>query len=66
MKLCKDCKHFDETEYGSAVSPQCRKASGIEPVRGLTYYMHCDTVRRDSYKCGIAGDWFEPKDAATP
>jgi hypothetical protein len=61
-KYCKDCKHYyinTETErfrYGV-----CKKTVRNDLVSGNEIMEDCHLMRWDDYKCGISGQWFEPK-----
>jgi len=61
MKICKDCKHLNISDYGSAicVSPN----NGVDLVTGK---LEVRDARQNRYQlemtgCGKDGKWFEPK-----
>lgn len=65
MKLCKDCKYINVARDGD-VCTNPKSKPRVEPIRGKVYYSACFFQRSadnytNSYKCGVEGDWFEPK-----
>lgn len=60
MKLCKDCKHYKESELGPW-NAKCAKAENTNPVDGTTYNDPCGSVRAYVDKCGPDAKWFEAK-----
>jgi hypothetical protein len=70
MKLCQDCRWFDEAEIGDRHNPVCRHStSQLEPypdyVRGRRkpkVSLPCQLARQDPDRCGPEGQYFEPND----
>jgi len=61
MKLCKDCKHFNNTKLGL----ECQRPEGLSPVTGLPKFrkISAETERTLSATgCGIDAKYFEVKD----
>ena len=61
MKLCKDCKHFDNSKLGL----ECKRPMGISLVTGLPKFrkMSAETERGlDATGCGTQAKYFEVKD----
>lgn len=58
MKLCKDCKHFDNTKLGL----ECQRPEGLSPVTGLPKFRKilAETERSlEATGCGIDAKYFE-------
>ena len=58
MKLCKDCKHFDNTKQGL----ECKRPMGISLVTGEPKFrkMSAETERSlDATGCGTQAKYFE-------
>jgi len=61
MKLCKDCKHFDNSKLGM----ECKRPMGISLVTGLPKFrkMSAEAERSfDATGCGTQAKYFEIKD----
>jgi hypothetical protein len=61
MKLCKDCKHFDNSKLGL----ECKRPMGISLVTGLPKFrkMAAEAERSfDATGCGTQAKYFEVKD----
>ena len=61
MKLCKDCKHFDNSKLGM----ECARPMGLSPVTGLPKFRKilAETERTLSATgCGVDARYFEVKD----
>ena len=61
MKLCKDCKHFDNSKLGL----ECKRPMGISLVTGEPKFrkMAAETERSlDATGCGTQAKYFEVKD----
>lgn len=53
MKLCKNCKHFDD--------PYCfRKTDIIDPVYGVKTLTASASLERKEGRCGPEGKFYEP------
>lgn len=67
MKLCKDCKHFDDLTSG--LTPRCLHEKNKVVMTDYLYGEHGPDVcitdaigcRHDDEKCGPDANWFEPK-----
>lgn len=58
MKLCKDCKHFNEGYYALlCVSPE----NGLSPINGRPNPRFALTNRSDKNHCSSEGKFFEQK-----
>ena len=60
MKLCKDCKHFDNSKLGM----ECKRPMGLSPVTGEPKFrkMSAEIERAlDATGCGIQAKYFELK-----
>ena len=60
MKLCKNCKHFDNSKLGM----ECVRPLGISPVTGLLKFrkISAETERGlEATGCGIEAKYFENK-----
>ena len=58
MKLCKDCKHFDNTKLGM----ECARPMGVSLVTGEPKFrkMFAETERSlDATGCGTQAKYFE-------
>lgn len=65
VKLCKDCKYFEEInipEYGEYF--QCLQSYRIDVVSGNKLVASCDRIRKDNAMCGLKATWFEHKPIA--
>ena len=61
MKLCKDCKHFDNSKLGM----ECKRPMGLSPVTGLPKFrkISAETERGlNATGCGVDAKYFEVKD----
>jgi len=61
MKLCKDCKHFDNTKLGM----ECARPMGISLVTGEPKFRKTPAELErtlDATGCGIDAKYFEVKD----
>ena len=61
MKLCKDCKHFDNSKLGL----ECKRPMGLSPVTGLPKFRRTPAELErtlDSTGCGTDAKYFEVKD----
>jgi hypothetical protein len=69
MKLCKDCKHFNEHPPGT-ISPLCVHPSAPrDRVYGF-FNFSCSMMRSEGRlvdpACGPAGEWFEQREPEPP
>jgi hypothetical protein len=58
MKLCKNCKHFDNSKLGM----ECKRPMGLSPVTGLPKFrkISAETERTlSSTGCGAEAKYFE-------
>jgi len=61
MKLCKDCKHFDNSKLGL----ECKRPMGISLVTGLPKFRKTPAELErtlESTGCGTQAKYFEVKD----
>ena len=61
MKLCIDCKHFDNAKLGL----ECKRPLGLSPVTGLPKFRKtsAETERGLEHTgCGSVGKYFEAKE----
>jgi hypothetical protein len=61
MKLCKNCKHFDNSKLGM----ECKRPMGLSPVTGLPKFRKtsAETERGLEHTgCGTQAKYFEIKD----
>jgi hypothetical protein len=60
-KYCVNCKHFIRAGEGTRIC--AHPALGRCPVTGAQEMHCCYSVRDDSSRCGMSGEWFEQKEA---
>ena len=75
MKLCKDCKHYEEraSEYGGKLIHVCTSSLGTalrdtDMVTGEvpTYSWSCYKARYDDDLCASFARYYEPREPHTP
>ena len=62
LKICKDCRHFKDVGWFKC--GKCCHPKNLETnvVYGDTFFkFYPSELRRSSFHCGSAGNWFEPK-----
>ena len=68
MRLCKDCKHFQDKgnwlarwlDNGDGFL-MCGHPSVVDPVTG-TAFVRCNNLRHYESQCGATARWFEPRE----
>ena len=61
MKICKDCKHLNISEYGGAICFSPKNEVDLVTGKIQTSDARLNRYQLETIGCGMEGKWFEPK-----